>query len=316
MNDFFDNQRVIQVILNHFLHFVIIGVVAVVLAALFSSPFFIKPKFRSTARIYPVNLAVTSTESESEQMLEIINSNDIKIKMFDAFNLDKVYKISRDDPKYLTYMLGKYNSNVSVRKSDFETVEIRVLDESAERAAAMCDSIIHFYNLKVREMHSIKNWELATVARNSMKKWASERDSILDLIKGENDRINLLDFETQVREVTRGYMGALSEGSGNSPGKREIKQLYENLSSNGGEIMMLQSQFKQALTIIDSLKLVYEMNVSEAHKKITYCFIVEKPVVADKKAYPVRWIIAALTTFSALFLALLFFMVADYKRNK
>ncbi len=87
MNDFFDNQQIFLLIRKHFLHFVIIGVIAVVLSAIFSGPAFITPKYKSSARMYPVNLATMSTESESEQMLEIINSNDIKFRMFDAFRL-------------------------------------------------------------------------------------------------------------------------------------------------------------------------------------------------------------------------------------
>ena len=82
MNDFFDNQKLLIIIRKRLLHFVVIGIIAIILSAIFSSPFFITPKFRSTARIYPINLAVMSTESETEQMLEIISSNDIKFKIF------------------------------------------------------------------------------------------------------------------------------------------------------------------------------------------------------------------------------------------
>ena len=95
MNDFFDNQQIVQIIRKRFFHFIIIGILAVALSALFSSPTFMKPKFRSSARIYPINLAVMSMESETEQMLEIINSNDIKLRMFDAFNLESEEQVMR-----------------------------------------------------------------------------------------------------------------------------------------------------------------------------------------------------------------------------
>jgi len=39
-------------------------------------------------------------------------------------------------------------------------------------------------------------------------------------------------------------------------------------------------------------------------------------VPADKKSFPVRWMIVALTTLSALFLALLIFLVIDYRKKQ
>ncbi len=67
---------------------------------------------------------------------------------------------------------------------------------------------------------------------------------------------------------------------------------------------------------IDSLKVQYDINYSEATKIISYCHVVEKPVPADKKAYPVRWMLVALTLFSSLFFALLLFIILEYYREK
>jgi capsular polysaccharide biosynthesis protein len=96
MNEFFDNRRILDIIWNRRIHFIIIGIIAVVLSAIFSSPFFITPKFKSSARVYPSNISAISEESTTEQMLEIMNSVDIKLEMMKAFNLDEVYKIDKN----------------------------------------------------------------------------------------------------------------------------------------------------------------------------------------------------------------------------
>jgi capsular polysaccharide biosynthesis protein len=90
--------------------------------------------------------------------------------MFDAFDLDQVYKISREDPHYLTYMFDIYNKNVKAGKTKFETVEISVMDHNPHRASNMCDSIIRFYNKKVRNMHKAKDWEMVEIARKNLVK--------------------------------------------------------------------------------------------------------------------------------------------------
>jgi len=316
MNDFFDNQKILLVIRKRFLHFVVIGVVAIVLSAIFSSPYFITPKFKSAARVYPINLAVMSTESETEQLLEIISSNDIKFRVFDAFRLNEVYGVPKEDPQYITNMLSEYNSNVSAKKTEFETVELSVLDKDPVRACQMCDSIILFYNQKVRELHSSKNWEMTKILSDNIRLRTRERDSLLQVINEHRKQYQVLDFNTQVRDVTRGYMDALATGRENTPGGHEIKKLYNSLSEKGGEFFILENSLVKTTKTIDSLKVQYDINYSEATKIISYCHVVEKPVPADKKAYPVRWMLVALTLFSSLFFALLLFIILEYYREK
>lgn len=174
MDNFFDNQRILQLIWKRKFHFVLVGVIAVVLSAIFSGPAFITPKFKSTARLYPTNIWTMSDESETEQMLEILNSNDIKFRMFDSFDLAKVYKVNKDDPQYITYMLGEYNTNVSTGKTEFETAEIKVLDEDPQRASDMCDSIISFFNQKVQELHKAKEKEMLDITGRQLDRKYNE----------------------------------------------------------------------------------------------------------------------------------------------
>lgn len=314
MNDFFDNRRILDIIWNRLLHFIIIGVIAVLLSAVFSSPFFITPKFKSSARVYPSNISAISEESETEQMLEIMNSIDIKLKMMVAFNLDEVYKIDKDFPQYMTAMLGEYNKHVAARKTEFETVEIQIMDEEPTRAKLMCDSLIHFYNLKVREMHAAKNWEMVKILKDNLDIRSKERDSIMELLTVNRNNYQILDFQQQVPEITRGYMRALAEGRENSAGMREIRKIYDNMIHKGAETHILENRFVNLVQTIDSLKSLYDINISEAQKEITYSHIVENPLLPDKKAHPVRWIIVAFSLMSALFVALLAFMVLDFKK--
>ena len=130
------------------------------------------------------------------------------------------------------------------------------------------------------------------------------------------NRVNyqILDYELQVPEVTRGYMKALSEGRENTSGMREIKRIYDNMMAKGAETHVLENRFSHLLYTIDSLKFLYDINLSEAQKVITYSHVVENSLVPDKKAYPVRWLIVVFSLFSALFVALLAFMAIDFKK--
>ncbi|MCE4564817.1 hypothetical protein INQ51_10890 [Maribellus sp. CM-23] len=315
MDNFFDNRRILEIIWKRKMHFVIIGIVAILLSAVFSSPTFIRPKFKSVARVYPTNIWTLSNESETEQMIEVLNSNDIKFKMFEAFNLADVYEINKEDPKFITYMLDKYSKNVSVSKTEFETAEIKVMDYDPQRASNMCDSIILYYNKKVRSLHKQKDKEMVIITQNALDKKYTELAGVEQQLDSLRTATGIISFSEQVPELTRGYMTALANGRGNAPDTKKIDQLYNNFSKDGAKATLLEARYNRTLNVIDSLTILHDMHVTEYEKDITYSHVVEYPFPADKKSYPVRWLIVLLSTISAVFLGLLVFLVLDYQKE-
>jgi len=243
MTNFFDNQNLLEIIWKWKKHLIIVGVLAIVFSAIFSSSVFIKPKFKSTARIYPsFNIYTFSDESESEQLLEFANSQDIKFKVIDAFNLSEVYKISKQDPLYLTYMLGEFNDNVSFKKTEYETVEITVLDTDAKRACQMCDSIISFLDQKIRSVQRVKYEEVVHIAKNDLKAINHEIDSIEAMMNILRKDYKIFDYESQAKEITRGMVTVMAEQKKNTSGGKELQEWMKNLSEKGGEFELLAAQ--------------------------------------------------------------------------
>jgi capsular polysaccharide biosynthesis protein len=314
MENFFNNRRILDLIWKRKFHFITIGLIAIILSAIFSGPTFITPKFKSTTRIYPSNIWNMSEESNTEQMLEILNSNDIKFRMFDAFDLSDVYEINKEDPNYVTYMLDLYNTNVKVSKTEYETAEIEVLDYDPNRASNMCDSIVHFYNQKVRQIHKAKDKEMVDISFKSLAKKQKELVKLEQRLDSLREATGIISFNRQVPELTRGYMTALANGRGNSSDTKKIENLYENFSESGGKAMILENKFDKTVEVIDSLTIIYERYMVEYEKNITYSHIVEYPFPADKKSYPVRWLIVMLSTLSAVFIGLLVFLVLDFNK--
>lgn len=316
MDNFFNNQRIVELIWKRKIHFVVIGFVAILLSAIFSGSFFIPPQYKSLARIYPANIGKMSDESRTEQMLEILNSDDIKFKVFEAFNLDKVYEIPKNSKHFITEMLDVYDSRVSINKTPFETAEISVFDTDPQRAANMCDSLIAFYNLKVGGMHKIKHKEMIDI----YAKQIAEKHKELTAYKSKLDSIRevsgIISYEQQTPEATRAYMTALSEGkaSDRSAAAKKLESIYQNLSKFGSEELLYAQQFETTLERIAELNITYDEHWAEYKKDISYSYVVENPFPADKKSYPVRWLIVLLSTMSAMFVALLTFLVLDQQK--
>jgi capsular polysaccharide biosynthesis protein len=316
MTNFFDNQSLVEILWKWKKHLIVVGVVAAILAAIFSSSTFIQPKYKSVAKIYPSNNIYTfSDESESEQLLEIINSQDIKLRVIDAFNLSEVYKISKQDPLYLTYMLAEFNDNVSFKKTEYETVEIQVLDIDPKRACTMCDSIISFLDEKVRSMHRIKYDEVAQIAKKDLNLITHDIDSIGEKLNMLRKDYKILDYESQSKEITKGMVKILAEQKKNTSGGKELEAWMKNLSEKGGEYELLDNQRKFMVAEMDSIQRVYNQSVSSANKKIIYGQRVQNPVPADKKSYPLRSLIILVSTLAALFCATLVILLLENKKT-
>lgn len=316
MTNFFDNQHLLDTIWKWRKHLIIVGVLAIILSAVFSSSTFITPKYRSTARVYPSNNIYTfSDESESEQLLEFINSQDIKLRMIDAFNLSDVYRIKKTDPHYLTYILAEFNDNVRFRKTEYETIEITVLDADPKRACAMCDSVVTFLDEKIRSIHRVKYQEVTKITKEDMKHYSQQIDSVETILDTLRRKYNILDYTAQAKEITKGMVKVLAEQKQNSGGGKELEQWLKNFSEKGGRFEKLQMEKQFMVNQLDSATKAYIQSLSGADKKISYGQIVQHPVVADKKAYPVRWLIVLVSTFASLFIALMVILVVENKKT-
>ena len=64
----------------------------------------------------------------------------------------------------------------------------------------------------------------------------------------------------------------------------------------------------------DRLLTEYERVVNDVTKELTYTNTVVYPEVADKKVYPVRWLIVSTSTLSALFLCFVLVVWRDQRR--
>ena len=316
MTHFFDNENLLEIIWKWKKHLIIVAIVAMVASAFFSSPLFIKPKYKSTARIYPSNnIYVFSDESQSEQMLEIITALDIKLRVIDAFNLGDVYKISKEEPQYLTYMLAEFNDNVKFKKTEYETIEIQVLDTDPKRASNMCDSIITFLDEKVRSMHRIKYEEVVRITKKDYSNLSHQIDSVEEKLNFLRKEYKIVDYSTQAKEITKGMVRVLAEQKKNTAGGKELEQWLKNFTEKGGEFVLLDQQQKLLVIQRSELKQILDEAISNATKKIIYGQRVQNPIPADKKSYPVRSLILLLSTFSAIFVALLVILLIENRKN-
>lgn len=289
MSKYFNNLPLLKVILKWKWHICSVTALAIIAGAVFSGPRFITPKYKSEAIIYPNGLSEFSDETYTEQMLQVIESQEIIDSVVAIFNLMEHYDI---DPNYKyakTVLLGEYHDRVSISKTPYDAVEIKVLDKDPQMACDIANEIIRLYNVKFDNIHKTKKFEYVKMYENILTHKYSFIDSLkkeLASIIGDNNMLNYL-------YLSKGNSIAYFSNSDNSN--------PQNISNAIALVELITTETEA----YSEIKLEYENELLQAEGEMTYSNIVSRPFVADKKATPVRWIIVALCGIAALLLSVL-----------
>jgi capsule polysaccharide export protein KpsE/RkpR len=290
--------------------FIIVGIVAVIFAVVFSSPYFIPPKYKSEAAVYPSNLIQYSEESSTEQMLQLFEGNDIRDSIIQKFDLLNHYDIDSSSANFMYLLRKEYASNVSVRKTNFESVVIKVADTDPVIARDIVINLITQMNKKVSALHREKAKEVVVICEDQILVKKQLIDTLEAQIKRYSIKYGLLDYIQQSREVTAGYMKMLLENKkGESMQKAE--GLYNNMKSEGRYFHDLHHQLNLAREEYNKLLIKYDESVKNVNKELTYTNVVVYPEVADKKSYPIRWLVVVLSLFVALFFTFIVQLFSD-----
>lgn len=160
----------------------------------------ITPKFKSSVVIFPASTSSVSKalltdmsrapkdilkfgeEEETEQLLQILQSDEIKANIIQKYDLMTHYQIDKNSKYKKTELLNEYMDNISVRKTEFQAIEIKALDTDPEIAAAIVNDIADLldsvYN-KIQKDRAFKALEIVERVYKNQKNFVSKlEDSI------------------------------------------------------------------------------------------------------------------------------------------
>ena len=81
-------------------------------------------------------------------------------------------------------------------------------------------------------------------------------------------------------------------------------------------MLALEKLIKMESEYYSLVKVDYEQELRFYNAEMTFSNVVSEPFVADKKSYPVRWVVVALSAIAACLLSLLLIYVFDNKNIK
>jgi len=308
------NHYLIELIIKWKKHFIIVTILSIAASAIFSSSFFIAPIYKSFAIVYPSNIIPYSNESPTEQLVQLLEATDIRESVIKKFNLAAHYNIDTTANLGVFNLIKKYQSNVEISQTQFNSIEIKVFDTDPQLACNMVNEIIKALNLKARSLQRAKTKEVLEIVNNQLLVKKKQMDSINSALQTMRVKYQILDYGIQVKEYSKSYLKALSSG-GSKGSIKDIDNMMRNLEEKGGEFYQMKQTFDVVLNSYNTSKLEYDKVESDMNKLLTYTNIISKPIPTDKKSYPIRWLIVFISVISTNLFLLLLIISRSLKNN-
>ena len=305
MDNNFNNLSLVQLIYKWKWHIIIITVIAAICGAIFSGSRFITPLYKSEAIAYPANISPYSDESETEQMLQIINSQSIIDSIVEKYDLWTDYKIDRNYQYAKTYLMLEYHDKIKISKTPYEAVSIVVNDKDPQVACDIAKDILHFYDQKVAKLHRDKAKEVVDMYANQLKLKQKDLDGMKQRLSELGTNYGIANYERQSQEITKGYIN----------GSTKAAELKRNLELYGPESIDLENKIIAEATAFVDVKLDYEQQLRIYNAELTFSNIITEPYPADKKSYPVRWVVVALCGLGAFLLSILVLFIIENRKK-
>ena len=307
----------------------IILAVAALCAIVFSAPFFITPLYKSTTVIYPTSSNSTSKvlisttyqsekdimnfgeDEQTEQMLQVLNSNRVRDKVINRFNLMEHYDIKANSKYPMTKLNKLYDARIKFRRTEYNAVKITVLDPDPALSAQMANDIAEIYDSTMNQIQkevAVKAFMLVEEEYNNLCAEMAQLEDSLNTLR----KLGVFDYESQVEMLSQQL--AVELGKGNTQGIKNIQEQLDILAEYGGASYAINERLDNDRLQLSLVKSKYEEAKMDATQDIPRKFVVTSAFQAERKSYPVRWIIVVITVLSTLLL--LIFCIVLYDRSK
>ncbi|MDT8308611.1 MAG: Wzz/FepE/Etk N-terminal domain-containing protein [Bacteroidales bacterium] len=305
---------------------IITVIVSGIAAAIFSGPAFITPLYKSEVILFPTSTNSVSKalmdetpgqkqdimefgeEAEAEQMLQILNSSVIRDKVIKKYDLMNHYDINPKSKYALTNLHKEYNSNITYKRTEFMGVQIKVMDKSPEIAANIANDIAEFLDstkTAIQRQRSMQGFRIVEEEYKIMEEDIREAEDSLRKLR----ELGVHDYESQSEMINQQL--AIEIALGRTANINRLKEQLDILAKYGGAYVSLRDALEHEKKNFAELKKSYKKAKVDAEAFISQKFVVDHAYVAEKKSYPVRWLIVVVSAFSAFVLAIIVLILIE-----
>ncbi|MBF25328.1 MAG: hypothetical protein CMP49_02270 [Flavobacteriales bacterium] len=321
----YDFFWLLKIISKYFRLLCFVAFITIIISSLISL-FLIEEKFQSSVIIYPTTTNSVSQallvehnpyrkdvlefgeEEQAEQLLQVLNSDEIRDSIVNRFNLFEHYKISPNDPYYRTIMKDLYSKAVKIKKTKFNSIEISVLDKNPQLAANIANEYLILIDFVIARIREARAQQALQVLDRRKDLLYQQRNDTQDSLKKYRS-YGIVSTVHQIERLTEQYGIALAANnlSGADRIKRELNTLAQ-FSGNHDVLLRKSYEIEEELALIE---FEFDRVAIDTEYILENKFVINRAYPADKKSYPVRWFIVFSSLLSVTIFSILSMVVFE-----
>jgi tyrosine-protein kinase Etk/Wzc len=286
------------------------------------------PRYRSEVILYPaasfslaknlVEPTAISTETrdvlsfggdfESERLIQILHSNDIRDHVAKKFNLMEHYEIDPKSPFPENQLNSTFRGNVKIRRTEFMSIEIGVLDTKAQMASDIANEIVTYVDSVYYNMSKQRAMDAFNIVKKEYEDSQNDIRHYGDSLQQIRQK-GVIDYESQASALNTAYANSLEHG--NIQAADAIKKQLNILSVYGGRYIELSQKLEAEISRMSQLKAKYASSRINIENILPHVFVVDKARVEEKKVSPRRTVIVMFSTLSTFAIALILLLLKD-----
>jgi uncharacterized protein involved in exopolysaccharide biosynthesis len=289
-------------------------VIAIIGSVIFSSPVFFPSEYKSEIIFYPPSHTAKvmleydlyfGVDKEIDESIQILKSSILRDSLIKKYRLMEHYEIDPTGKFKLNQLYKKIDNNIKVERTRYNSISVTVFDTDPTIAANMANDMVKigdevkFMILKQNLKRIYETTEKENLKQLKTLDTLSEQINRIDgnLFKtkkinlDQTNKLDVLKTQMDIREMIKGAVEKKSD-------------LLTNL------LYEYESKFNQYTDVNSSLK---DLNRKINSENIN-SFVITPAEVADKKTYPVRWLIVVMTAVCDLLItAAILLLLEKYK---
>jgi uncharacterized protein involved in exopolysaccharide biosynthesis len=244
---------------------------------------------------------------DCEKLMQLLTSDALKLRVADAFNLWKRWKI-KDTVFAYHYLKIKWEDMVTIKRTEYNSIKVEVYDYTANGAAQIANGISDYCDSVRFSMNREVSSEVVKIVKqeydNTLLRMKELEDSLYKL-----RQLGVLHYKEQVKAFSKSYAKALEKNDVGAMKRLEAR--LDTLKKYGSAYQNIHDNLEKYGAKYPDIKMKYDEALVNYNTMIPNKFVVEKAKPNEYKAKPKRLIILGITILAANLMGLFYLLFRE-----
>jgi uncharacterized protein involved in exopolysaccharide biosynthesis len=251
-------------------------------------------------------------ETESEHLMQVLNSSRIRDRIIDKFDLMNHYEIDTTHKYKRTLLYEAYAGHISFKRTKYLSVVISVLDKDPQVASDIANDIATLVDTVYSEM-------LSGRALMGLKMVEEQIDDLRAKMKVCEDSLRILNklginhYEAMSERLIETYGYALKDG--NMEGAKRIEKQLDKLGKYGAAYVSVRDRNNYYKSLLHALNSKYVEAKAESEQIMPHKYVVDYAYPAERKSFPKRILIVMVSALATFLFAYFMLLIVDIIRK-